>query len=739
MNRPAGLLRTLRLGTTLLGVVLAMSGLATAAAARHPVACAVPGPSLAAFSDAAIDRYLDDAEERTLTECTKRNIKLPKDFIAWVRGDPIVKKSVYGCRANPLPVLLGLRSLEIDLGKDTVRKDYTQLALAFAIQGSYAPLRGAAENWNDGDQKSADDWLPDVSDRPRLVLEIPGDPRVAVNTKDPARTLDAQDHIINFLEDHAPISVEVVERQLPPLEYDDKGVAKPRKATTERKTVSRGLVAADVIASAALQAEFNQYMRDQGVPDIRIACGDGAVTWFSTAAVDDKATREGIDAAYTLFLDAYRAKGRMPKERDAAPTASQSMAWFLRNDALPKTEAERAVRGEERFPLDAPWPVLLMLAADTQPLREREEIWAKFRDDAEMRTYGEYTGGIAQQATMQAARRLSPFPFSNGSIQMMWKDGGVCGTMGNIGARTHKTCGVPASTAGQPGHCALVRMKVDPKTGEFKCVGEQYATGGDEVTGVHAGWNYDDVGGRRPMVFHQSVAKGVNAGFSEYLDTLIMRRMIDAMPPAERSQCATALLEAAIAKNPHSIPAIEGAILAASTGEQALELLDAFDAATEELAAQKDAALYVATIRDLAHAKVRSLPPSKDQAAAKAQLETLERQGCTDAKLLAQLWRTIGGGRAFDEGTSAATVKYLADPARVAGKKASAAFDRMLKDWAASIKGKNAKAAKAAWATAMLKLFEGKEQVTRKGKSSLDPCVATLEKFGGTRAVPAPK
>lgn len=683
------------------------------------------------FSDGDINRYLKDSESRTLAACRERDLDLPPDFLAWVRKDPAVYQSVYGCRDNPLPVLLGLRSLEIDLGESTVRKEYTQLALAFAMQGSYAPLRGKAEGWNDGDQENAAEWLPDVSARPPLKLVIPGDPRVPVNTKDATRTLDAQDHIINFLEDHAPIEVEVVERTLPPLEYDDKGIAKPRKAESARKKTTRGLVAADVIASSSLQSEFNQYMRDHGHADVNLSCGDNAVSWFSQEAVNDKTLHDNITAAYNLFHDAYRAKGRMPAERDAAPTASESMAWFIRNDKLPRTTDEHAVRGEDRFPLTAPWPVLLMLAADTQPLREREEIWGKFCNDAEMRTYGEYTGGIAQQSVMQAARRLVPFAFSNGSIQMMWKDGGVCGTMGNIGSRTYRTCGVPSSTAGQPGHCAMVRMKVDEKTGEFQCVGEQYATGGDDVTSVHAHWNYDDIGGRRPMIFHQSVCKAVNKDPTEYYDTLTLRRMFDALPAEDRAQHAEAFLRDAIARNPYALPAIEGAINAAADAQQALALLDAFNEETESIQSNKADELYLATVRDLVHAKVRSLPPSKDQAAAKEQLETLERQGCDDAKLLARLWRTIGGRAEFDTRTADAVTAYLANPDREKNRNAARAFDRMLKDWGATIAGKGAKEAKSAWAAAMLKAFEGKEQLTIRKKESLDPCVATLRKMAG--------
>jgi hypothetical protein len=160
-------------------------------------------------------------------------------------------------------------------------------------------------------------------------------------------------------------------------------------------------------------------------------------------ATFETVARKRIAAAHELFQAAYRATGRMPAERDAAPTPAESMAWFIRNDRWDFPPEVRAARAWPRFPLNAPWPVLLMLAADDQPLREREEIWAKFRDTGEMRTYGEYIGDIAQQFDMQSARRVAPIAFSYGSIQMMWKDGGVCGTMGNIGARTNRIVGFP--------------------------------------------------------------------------------------------------------------------------------------------------------------------------------------------------------------------------------------------------------------------------------------------------------
>ena len=108
-----------------------------------------------------------------------------------------------------------------------MRRDYTQLALAFAIQRSYMTPSKKASGWNDGAAEGATK-LADISPRPRLQLVIPADPRQRVDTKDKSRKLDRDDHIINFLEDHAQIEVEVTTKKRPPLDYDDKGVAKKR-------------------------------------------------------------------------------------------------------------------------------------------------------------------------------------------------------------------------------------------------------------------------------------------------------------------------------------------------------------------------------------------------------------------------------------------------------------------------------------------------------------------------------
>ena len=81
--------------------------------------------------------YLEHVRLKTLATCDQKGIRLPQDFLTWIDNDPVLQSSVYGFRQNPLPILLGLRSLELDLGEDMVRRRYPQLALAFAIHTSY--------------------------------------------------------------------------------------------------------------------------------------------------------------------------------------------------------------------------------------------------------------------------------------------------------------------------------------------------------------------------------------------------------------------------------------------------------------------------------------------------------------------------------------------------------------------------------------------------------------------------
>jgi len=121
-------------------------------------------PSTGAWQS-RIAQQVSAARTRTLEACKAKGITLPKDFLAWTDDDQVLRDSVYGCRSDPLPALLGLSSLEIDRGEQVVRADCTQLALALAIRDPYAKRTRKAGTWNDADGAALPDALPDISRR----------------------------------------------------------------------------------------------------------------------------------------------------------------------------------------------------------------------------------------------------------------------------------------------------------------------------------------------------------------------------------------------------------------------------------------------------------------------------------------------------------------------------------------------------------------------------------------------
>jgi len=664
-----------------------------------------------AFTPEVKEAFLLSVKSRALEDLQKAGKTLPDDFLAWVDSDPIVRNTVYGVRQRADHVLLMLRSLEIDLGKPIVRNDYTQLALAMAVV------------------HAAKGPEADLADRDLLQILIPGDPRVLVDTKDPNRPLDMNDHIINFLNE-TTIEEDVVvgyKEEPPPLKYDDKGIAilpspkaKPVKTpVTERQT--RSLRAADVMASKELQEKFNAYMKEKG-QEVHIDCGDQVIHWKSTAAV--KAERKPIAEAFTLFRTAYEEKGLLPKARDASPTPAESMAYYIRNDnhAFADGGVERKW---PRYPLKSAWPSLTLLAADNQPLREREERWIAFRDKGEMRTYGEYTGGIAQQSDMQSARRLTPFAYQYGTYQMMAKDGGVCGTMANMGVRTYNTLGIPSCTAGQPGHCALIYFAFDPKTGTFDCKGGQFATGGPDKTSPHTPWVFGDVDARKPMLYYQTIAWSLNHSFASFLDGGIAWQFFRALPETAKTQHGMTLLISAIKQNPYNLLVADAAQALAKDPQTQISFYREFSkaiAAVTKPGCPPDGLLNK-TLKDRMFNQLAALPAPGEIEAAKAVMAFAEAEGSRNGGFFVKYQNVIIGNTAMLAMVADNFQKYLAsarteaDSIFMLGKINSAAS--LIED----------KKARVEWLLARWKEFEGRENyLDAKHKIIIDSVASNLAK-----------
>jgi hypothetical protein len=596
-------------------------------------------------------------------------IQLPADLLAWVESEPEIWGCVYGTRAHQADRMLqALHSLRMDLGKETFVK-YPQLVLAAAVAQSFDP-----------------DKEIDLSERPPVRLEIGGDPRILVNTKDPGRELDMNDHIINFLDSHT-IEEEVVvgskKAEFAELNYDENGIAigqtTPKKKNQKPQNIERRkrpLVAADVLASKELQTEFNAYMKSKGV-EIEIDCSDQAVHWDSHDMVKGS-LRGQIAKAYELFRDAYRAKGLLPQDRDPIPTIGERCAYLVRNFEWPFTEEERQKLQWPRFSLHSPWPLLIMLVQNDQPLREREERWEEFIKKGKIPTYGEYIGGIAQQYDMQSARRLSPYPFYYGSVQMMLKDGGVCGAMANIGARSYVTMGIPSCTAGQPGHCALVMYKQDPKSGSYACKGGQYATGGDDKTTPHAPWVFEDAQKtvstrngkesvkypRRPMVYHQSTAWAVNQGMDAFNRSTIAYRLFQLLPEEQQKAYGILMLYSGLALNPYNMLLIDAAQeVAGQPGHQML-VWKQFEKTLQDYQPKGDAptkGLYPDFIRDRMFRNIAKLPPPENPEEAKKVLKFLQENECTDGAAITKYQVALQGIETWQGQLLEEFKKHLAD------------------------------------------------------------------------------
>jgi len=569
------------------------------------------------FTPKVREAFLGYAKSQARADLQTQRKSLPEEFLAWVDSDPEVEAAVYGTRQKASNVLLMLYCLRQDLGKADF-EEYRQLAIAAAVVHA-----------KDGPDA-------DIAPREPVQLVIGGDPRKPVDTKEPGRELDMNDHIINFLNDNT-LEEEVVvgyEEVLPELKYDDRGIAipapkaKPKKVPVIEKR-ARTLYAADVLASETLQAKFNAYMKSKGHA-IEIKCGERIIHWKSRDMVRGEQYKN-IHEAYMLFRTAYEAKGLLPAERDPIPSPGERCAYLIRNDKYRFPTEIQAKRKWPRFPLTAPWPVMTLLVADGQPLREREERWIAFRDEGVFKTYGEYIGSIAQQHNMQSARRLTPYPYTYGTIQMMLKDGGVCGTMGNISARSHNILGIPSCTASQPGHCAMVAMRYDDKTKTYACRGGQYATGGDDRTGPHTPWFFGDVDARKPMIYHQTIPWAVNYGMPSYLESNLAYAVFRLLPESEGKADGAKLLESGLAINPYSFLLTDAAQAAATTPHEQIRFWRFFQntlAAVDGKPGCPAEGLYNKTVRNRMFASLAKLPVPSDTEAAREVFAFLQEEKC---------------------------------------------------------------------------------------------------------------
>jgi hypothetical protein len=717
--------------------LLVMIPLAGAARAQDSASAqeanALRGRMLAACTEAEYtltpavrDAYLAWARTRAAAELEDEGVELPAEFLSWVDSIPEVRGTVYGMRSDDSGQLLkALYSLRHDLGQETFEL-YHQLALAGAV--SLVAKGGSV----------------DLTPHPPLTISIGGDPRVLVDTMDESRELDRDDHIINFLNERSVTEKYAAgSKKATLLELRYEVISAEAEDAPEVATRTRSLVAADVIASPALQEEFNTYMAGKGFPT-DIDSGDQLVHWKSKAMIRGP-YRAKILAARNLFIDAYKAKGYMPAERDATPPMGERLIYLIRNHEHEFTDDRRW----PQFSLHSPWPTMTLLVDNGMPLREREDLWVKFVANKKIATYGEYVGSIAQQSDMLSARRVAPIAFSYGSTQMHRKDGGVCGVMANIGVSSYTVMGIPACTAAQPGHCALIQFDDSKGTGKYKCRGGQYASGGDAKTSPHGSWYFSGIGEertpdkepaklpRRAMIFHQCTAWAVNHGMPSFTDAIIAQRLFHALPEEERDAHGMSLLLCGMRTNPFNIELVRETIAQATTPAETMQALKRFREVLDETASAaggKPNGLYLDTIQNTAMARIAKQPVPIEAGAITAIDRFLTKADCKDAALIVR-YKIAAASLADWRGELEDKLRAQIADIQADASKAHDSIAKDIQGLIVATAGAIEKKERKAWAMTLLPHLEGSEVfIARKTKVYEHPAYKKLASYAGVAA-----
>lgn len=532
--------------------------------------------------------YLAWNKARALADLAKAGQSLPDEFLAWVDSDPTAAATVYGIADNPAQRLVLLRSLELDLGTEEVRRRHLQLALA--ITDAHAGLVDPATLSNSEKGIS-------LAQRGPLKLEIKRYPCERVDTRAKDRPLDMNDHIINFLEDRTVVTTNRVVK-----ETDGQKI---ETVTTN----SRPTYAYEVYSNPELLKQFNAYMTAHGFP-MDLDCGTGSIVPGHWGGGRD------VTKAYKIFRTAYEEKGRLPKARDPSPTPSEMAAYLIRNDDYRFPEGVK--RAWPRFPLNAPWPVLDYLVHSGESLREREFIWERFRDHGIAVGYGAYIGPIAQYPDLVKARKLQPFDFAYDTYPMRLKDGGVCGTCSNVGRGLSMALGVPAAQAGQPGHSCYVAVGGNEQKGFGLSIAQSVAGPGS----TH-------ISGRGSYASELIRLYPVNYGLLPFLDTEIALAIDQRLPAATPATARCALLESAFDINPYNLKVVSGILSGRTHPVELVKFARKFDAvlaAVEKPGCPKQG-YYNTAMRSVLDGRLASLPLPKDTADLRAVAEFLNDRG----------------------------------------------------------------------------------------------------------------
>jgi hypothetical protein len=149
------------------------------------------------------------------------------------------------------------------------------------------------------------------------------------------------------------------------------------------------------------------------------------------------------------------------------------------------------------------------------------------------------------------------------------------------------------------------------------------------------------------MVYHQSLAWGVNYGFRSYLDATIAHAVFKMLPPQSRKVEGIQLLKSSISMNPYHFLIVNSAQDAASSIQEQIQFWNQF-AATLSSAANKPGCptegLYKKSVKSRMFARIASFPVPKKEQSARKILSFLEDLKCDNQQILDTYRRALNEG-----------------------------------------------------------------------------------------------
>ncbi len=304
--------------------------------------------------------------------------------------------------------------------------------------------------------------------------------------------------------------------------------------------------------------------------------------------------------------------------------------------------------------------------------------------------------------------------------------------MANMQARTYQALGIPASTAGQPGHCALIYFARDPKTDTFACSGAQFVTAGPSGTHPHAAWFFGDQPSPKPMVYHQSIAWAINYGFPAYLDSTMAYNLFRLLPQADRQAHGLELLESGLAINPYNFLLADAGLALAHTPSEQVHLYQTLQSALATVGNKPGCpidGLYNQTIQENLFKNLARMPVPSDKDAARKVYSYLQNQKCDNSEVLALYQVAIDGLPVLLTQTQTDYKAYLAASRTV---ETSARMAGTLEIIAKHIPDKNQKSH---WASDLLQELQGHESYFgKKNVIVIDATEPVLAKLSGKKS-----